>query len=857
MYIDINLDTKNILQKAVEDSFAVERKKDLFDVNSFISFKRLCEFAEQINDIEKVSAEYNSVRQLEDRKSVADLTATLFKENFDIADEIKGRIPNKKLIPPKFDITLFKSKIETSLRTIFMAFLKDVLDVTIERILQNLSMDVEKILDAARNASSYYSAKDLAKIYNKTVLIADILKNKNFSWISKEHFTPCPEYIELINKLGISNAIDRKSVKDLVKTGELEFHKFKSRLLEYKTDLTEELLSPDIRTVSTGFANFQKEVRTLLDQPFICATANGKLNTTIPEDKMLIWDVRQLKELSNLIDKYYEFKENMPKDMRAQYFDLYKAIARRCFYPIIESFLGSAQILDDMPLGHSKVLLEDAYKRQTLNIRNASFAIPKIVKILDEIQEENSLRDFGFSSMVIAHYSALLERVDALFNQETPYSAGHAALDNWSNSKGLQSSGMSDPNEMKQYLTAQFERIRFLAKEIASPVVDLLSMPHLIENVKNQELLSKWKEIIANVNDYENKKPGNSIATLESFISDSLSKVSSGSFDEQGEIKTISESGGDYFLSKRSNVAKSLLSRTETIQYEKAADSYNKIHEFFNDNLAHKFPFGISDQDASLKDVEDYVNLYEENSKNITDILGRNRDKKQVNEKAIEFLKLMDNHIMPLLKTWVAHSKTSDANSALVTFNIQMRPSPDLEALTSSVVDREILIDNSKIADNSNGTFFNNNNVSAVFNWVSSSEEKPNEKSAGGNLLIQGARATFSYAGKWAMFRLIEENKTNKESESPNGILLQFNVPIVDASKGDAALVAKMIVKIVPMKKDGDKTSPMPWPIFPEVCPGLHNSAQSAATASTAGTNNAMDVNVSFDGPIQAAGAAQ
>ncbi|MDR1982982.1 MAG: hypothetical protein LBQ08_04275 [Holosporaceae bacterium] len=856
MYIDINLDTKSILQKAAEDSLSLERKKDLFDVNSFASFKKLREFTEQISNIEKVSAEYNSVRQLEDRKSVADLTTILFKENFGIADEIKGRIPNKKLIPPKFDITLFRSKIEASLRAVFMAFLRDVLDVTVEKILQNLSMDVEKIIDASQNASSSYSAKDLARVYNKAVLISDILKNKNFSWISKEHFIPCSEYVELMNRLGVSNAINKDCIKDLLKIGELEFHKFKSRLLVYKTDLTGELLSSDIRAVSTGFDNFQKEIRALLDQPFICTTANGKLNTTILEDKMLIWDIKRLKELSGLIDKYYEFTENMPKDMRAQHFELYKMIARKCFYSIVESILGSAQIFDDMPLGHSKDLLEDAYKRQALNIRNASFAIPKIAKILDEMQEEDSLKDFGFSAMVASHYSALLERVDALFNQETPYSAGHAALDNWNGDKSQKSSGISDHSEMKQYLTAQFERIRFLAKDIASPIVDLLSMPHLIDKVKNQGILSKWKEIIVSVDDYENKKPGNSIAALESFISDSLSKVSSGSFDEQGEIKTLSESGGDYFLSKRSNVAKSLLSRTEIIQYEKAADFYNKIHEFFNNNLAHKFPFGISDQDASLKDIENYVNLYEQNSKNITDVLERNKDKKQINEKAIEFLKLMSNRIIPFLKTWIAHSKTSDANSALVTFNIQMRPSPDLEALTSSIVDREILIDNSKVADNSNGVFFNNNSVNVVFNWVSSSDEKPNEKSASGNLLIQGRTATFAYAGKWALFRLIEENKTNKESESPNGVLLQFNVPIVDASKGDVALASKMIVKITPMKKDGDKTSPLEWPIFPELCPDLHNNVQNTADISPV-SSTGMDVNVSFDGQVQSTGSGQ
>jgi type VI secretion system protein ImpL len=540
--------------------------------------------------------------------------------------------------------------------------------------------------------------------------------------------------------------------------------------------------------------------------------------------------------------------ETMPKDMRAQYFDMYKGIARKCFYPIMDAMLGSAQMFDDMPLGRSNDLLEDAYKRQATNIRNASFALPKIAKILDEIQEESNAQDFGFSSMIASHYSALLERIDAMFNQETPYSAERAVFDNWNGDKTPQYLNIDNQDALKQYLTAQFERIRFLAKDLASPIVDLLTMPHLAEKVKNRNLLAKWKEIIASVDDYENKKPGNSISALESFISDTLSKVSINAFDDQGEIKTVSETGGDYFLSKRSSVAKSLLSRADAVQYEKAATAYGRISKFFDDNLAGKFPFGKSDQDASLKDIESFINLWEtQNVKNIIDTLTRAKEKRKVSDKALEFLHSINDKLLPFLKVWIAHSKTSDANSALITFNVQVRPSPDIEALTSSVMDRELLIDNVKVEDNANGTFFNDNKVDLVFNWVDSADEKPNEKGASGNLLIEGEKATFSYAGKWAMFRLIEENKVNKEAAAPSGVLLQFSVPIVDSSKQDATLTSKLVLKITPTAKDGDKTAPMEWPIFPASCPNLHDHEENAASIVSESKN--LGVNVSFDEP--------
>ncbi|MDR0968793.1 MAG: hypothetical protein LBL99_04170, partial [Holosporaceae bacterium] len=853
MYIDINLDTKNILQNALNNFGSSSKKRDLFDVNSFESFKKLRDFSKQIGGIEKVSAEYNAIRQLEDRKSVADLTSTLFKENFHIADEVKNRIPNKKLIPPKFDIAAFRDKIEDNLKSVYAMFLRDVLDVAVEKILQNLSQDIERIVETSQNGGERYSAQDLAKTYNKTVLISDIFKSKNFAWITNSHFIPCPAYAEIMNRLAVSDVIRQSCVKELIQTGELEFHKFRARLAEFKTDLTDELISSDMTSVSTGFSAFQKEIQAVLDQPFICVTQKGKLVTTILEDKMLIWEIKRLKELSGLIDKYYEFCDAMPKDIRPQFYEIYKAIARKCFYPIIDSMLGAAQIFEDAPLGRSNNLLEDAYKRQATNIKDASVALPKIAKLLDEIEEEDNIKDIGFSSMIISHYSALLEKIDALFNQETPYSSGHAVFDNWDGDRTPQYLNIGDKNDLKAYLTAQFERIRFLAKDAASPIVDLLSMPHFADKIKVHGILKKWREIIDSIDAYEAQKPGNSIAALENFISDTLSKVSIDSFDDQGEIKTISETSGDYFLSKRSDVAKLLISRADMVKYERAAESYNKIEEFFNKNLAHKFPFGSSADDASLKDIEDFVTLFErQNVKNMIEVLERNKAIKGINEKSIEFLRKMNDKLIPFLKTWIAHSKSSDASGALVTFGVQTRPSPEIEAEATAVMDRELLIDNVKVDEKASGLYFNDNKVEITFNWAEG-DEKPNDKKAGGNLTIDGKKATFSYSGKWAMFRLIEENKANKESEAPNGVLLQFNIPIVDSSKNDAELTSKLVVKVTPMTKDKDKAAPTEWPAFLESCPNLHEHEETP-TASVP-TEKKLDVDVSFDAFPKSGGA--
>ena len=824
MYIDLNVNTKNALIGIYdnEDNDGYEDQRDLFDINAYVSFRKLKNFTKQISSIKKLSSEYNSIRKLEDRKSVIDLTDTIFKGRFEIVEEMKTRRPNKRLMPPHFDFKLFQERIESSLSSIFSDFIKEVFGGTMERILQNIVDDINRLDSASKEAIVEYSAKDLAKLYQKTVLLSDILKNKNFAWVSEKNFSPTKDYAEIINSLNVSEIVSRNCLKDLLRSAEVEFHKFKDKLRGYKTTLTDELFSQDLQKTSVGFENFQKELKTVLDLPFIRIPPSATFTKTILDDKMLLWDIKRLRELCDLIDQYYLFSATMPKDMRAQHFEMYKAVSRKCFYPTAQSMLGNSQIFDDMPLGHSRDLLEDAYKRQSDNVRNSAVSITKVVKFFDEIFAEDSLRDCGFADLIVSHYTGLLEKIDAIFNLEAPYSSGREVFDGWNGDADPRFLNIEEQDGLRKYLARQYTRVRFLAKDLASPVVDLLSMPHILEKVRNKALLDKWSEIISSVNDYEAKKPGNSIAALEEFLSGTLRRVSINSFDQKGEIKTISQTSGDYFVSKRSNVAKALMSRADVVQYDRAANSYKRIETFFNENLSHKFPFGTSDNDASVSDIEEFIGIYDQHSSNLLNIFETNRDRKQIDKKVFDFLNAI-NKIMPLLKAWVAHSKNSDPKNAIVSFAVSMRPSPESEAFTSSVLDRTLTVKGVSVPDNGSAVFYNGDAVSVVFSWVAQADEKPFSRDS--SITIDGSNAIFSYGGRWAMFRLLENHKTNKEVEYPNGVLMNFDVPIVNSARGNATMTSKMILRVTPIIKTGDKLTPAAWPIFPDSCPDLHGNS--------------------------------
>ena len=128
MYIDLNFNTKNILLGSMITSKKVlNSKQDIFDVLNFESFKELSSFTSKIKNLKKISSEYNSMRNLEDSNNVVSITEALFKDKFEITDEMRKHIPNKRIMPPKFNLADFQTNIEHSLKNVFDNFIRDTL----------------------------------------------------------------------------------------------------------------------------------------------------------------------------------------------------------------------------------------------------------------------------------------------------------------------------------------------------------------------------------------------------------------------------------------------------------------------------------------------------------------------------------------------------------------------------------------------------------------------------------------------------------------------------------------------------------------------------------------------------------
>jgi type VI secretion system protein ImpL len=110
-------------------------------------------------------------------------------------------------------------------------------------------------------------------------------------------------------------------------------------------------------------------------------------------------------------------------------------------------------------------------------------------------------------------------------------------------------------------------------------------------NPLNRALLTKWKRIVEQAEQFQNKQPGNSIAALELFITTTLKGYTADTVFEQIDVADLTQGEGDHFLETIQFIKKGVLGRVEVITRKKNMKNYTELAEFFNKNLRGRFPF--------------------------------------------------------------------------------------------------------------------------------------------------------------------------------------------------------------------------------------------------------------------------
>lgn len=795
LYFGLDIGAKNILKDIYIQSESTIAM-DIFDVSTFKSFINLYEYINKLYQLEKMESDYDHMRRTSDRNYMNDLAQSLFKENFNILEDLKGKDVNSNKAP-NFTLKVYEHHIQDNVFILFMKFFDELFGNKIQKIFEHVVDEINKLVLITRSPRSDFSSAELAKVYAKTQLMLDIMNNPHCSWMFEETFNPNKKYADLLLKMQTSPVLGKEFEGKIIEKSAQAFKDFQEKMKNFRTVFTGFILNKNLKKPSEEFEIFRKEIKKIIDQPFMVDIEKYPFSSTISHEKILFWDHKILNDICKLIDQY-ELFESAPAGYREQFWHAYKILAQKSLIPNLKSMLEIAKNYEEIPVTSNQETVEELLIEQANNLKDSMKMLLKIIKFLNGKKEIN-ISEIKLDKFIANQASFILEMLDSIFEKNRFYMGSDLLFNGWNGEGAPLFANMGTTESLKKYLSTERSKIIYLASKIAEPVISVISLKGISEAVESKILFNKWNGIVEQCNDFSRNKPGNYILDLEKFLLEDLEKFTINNVLDSKALQNNMSMRDNYFLDIKAGVSKSLIERTELLSYDLAMNAYNELAEFFNLNLAHKFPFGESGkEEATSEAIEGLVNLLEAQKVDVFNVLNGVKNKKNIPMQVLTFLEQMKK-LIPFLKNWILHSKTSDEKGAIFSFKLDKRPTPKLELLAASIVDRLCVINNVEIEDENNILFYNGDSVSMQFNFAKISDDEILIPDNDESLTFEDDVISFNYFGNWAFFRVIAKHK--QYFKDVNKIKLLFKIPIVRKATGLSTNV-KLFMHLIPMTKN-------------------------------------------------------
>lgn len=414
------------------------------------------------------------------------------------------------------------------------------------------------------------------------------------------------------------------------------------------------------------------------------------------------------------------------------------------------------------------------------------------------------------------------------------YSYDPASLKNWDGSRLLSLAlyRAESPDGVTEAIAADHERIQTLAQN-ADPLVRLLTSVGLPAGDGRRTLL--WDKMSEDFRLYAERKPGNPIATLETFLKIDVNRISPENRCQPGapDLRT-----NDPFIANLN----SLRTDAETSCLALVRSRYEELADNFRQHLAGRFPFS-TDADAAEADPADVIaffNLLDQSGPGLADSLTRlgNLDpsEKAPAQQAVIFLKAL-TRVRPLFAT------AGEKSLPVLDVGVQFRTNEDREIGGKRIIDWELHIGDQTYSYQTPPKTLRwhyGDTVALALRYAKDSLEIPVFRPGETDVAIGDRRVVYQIRKNWSLLRLLIQHAAaatdfdNPLAPTPNTVRLRFGnaaayPDAVAAGKkpADTVVFASFTLQ-APAAKEGAARSSIELSSFPVQAPVF--SAQRTAT---------------------------
>ncbi|HEV3470591.1 MAG TPA: type VI secretion system protein [Pyrinomonadaceae bacterium] len=591
-------------------------------------------------------------------------------------------------------------------------------------------------------------------------------------------------------------------------------------------------------TLTSGLHELRRALEGLSRESFMAAGAPARVPPL--SRRQLVWDGELLRRAVSLCADYERFVAERGAYSKSLDDSLQQAALAR-LRANVTSLVARAQRYQPAPPPPGESARLASLAAEVRNLQAAEEPLSQLLAATDRLG-----LDAGLRPALAAQVSHLLDSVDSAFEAERFYSMARPRFDWWDGSKPVAppAFGADSPDDLAAYLAVQRKRIAYLARELAAPVFAFASAQNLPARQARARL--DWGEMLAELERYDNKQPGSSLGTLESFILAGMDKVEVDRCDEWdggGEARP----SRDFFIQTRNHLRRLLrrqcyelaaarsrrateLAREADVR---ALDNYFEIADAFNRTLAGRFPFGEGVPTAPYVEAEPsavlaFFQLLDKKGPAAREALQRNPQLGAARVAAYEFLDQMDR--VRVFFAGFLEKKTGPA----IDFNLEFRVNREHEVGGAQIADWTLDVGRTKyryLDKELTGRWVFGEPVRLTLRWANNSPVVPYAAPETAHFRARDRVAVFEYKNRWSLLTMLLRQQPSAADFAPYDVdqdvySLRFNIPTraggnlydkqPEPLRAEEARVFMRLSLLAPGAKD-----PLELPRFPAGAPRL------------------------------------
>jgi type VI secretion system protein ImpL len=592
-----------------------------------------------------------------------------------------------------------------------------------------------------------------------------VLARPEYAWLGRASLELGEPMERLLVAMAGSEFLGPEVSEEVRNTSEAAFQQFKDTLKTLQTSLTGPLLLQEGGQVrfelAPGVLTLQASLGHLLGLEFIKREAQRAMRTALIPHTHLIWDARLLEEALKLYDPYSRFRsEDLPRfplELTRQV----EAVAVRQLRANLSDLIAQAQIFAPTPDGFGRARIEAGIGPEIRHLQGATPALGRLIHIFNDSGLGEA--SWALLTLVTTQAFGMLEAVDQLLHSESPYAIKDGSFAWWNGTMAPAQTAFEvrDARELSVYLTLQRDRVKYLARTYAEPLVALLTNRPRQRTSRQELLLAKWQGILAELEDYDNKKPGNAITALETFVLQDMPPLTA-----QNCLPTLAghntlDLAGDFFSQHRHTLHQELTRRCQSLAQELVLQEYGRIAQTFNQRLAGKFPFtsgapGGEETEADPQAMRDFYRVFDTAVKTVRDLLHHSPRGLGSRDQALAFLEQME-----AARAFFAPFLDGDARQHVPTFDVavEFRVNKPRERGGHQIIDWHFSIGEQQLRardpERQGGRWRLGEPLRVALRWAKDAPDEPFVNGGESTVEVKDGTAVYAYTNRWSLLRLL------------------------------------------------------------------------------------------------------